>query len=102
MNFKSDLYNSLMNNALGFSGRKLSAFIAITVAAFLSLRHTTDETLTSVITIWLIFCAVALGMVTAEQLVKFKNGSSTTTTNESELGKQTETVKIENPTEEKL
>lgn len=79
LNFKKDLYQSLMTSAGGFSGRKISAFVAIGIAMIITLRNTNTESLTTILSIWLIFALLCLGLVTFEQLIKLKNGSSSIT-----------------------
>ena len=71
----ADLINSLNNEPTGFSARKLSAFVAVIVSVVITERYTSVANLDNVVTIWLGFALLCLGIVTLEQIVKLKNGS---------------------------
>ena len=49
------LFMSFTNEKGGFSGRKLSAWFGILVAAYLSYIHATEHTIVMLICIWLLF-----------------------------------------------
>lgn len=57
----------------GLSARKLSAFWGMMLAAYLSINHTDKTNLDAVLITWLVFVSVCLGLVTAEQITKFKS-----------------------------
>ena len=69
------LVNSFDTKNDGFSGRKLSAFVGIIACVVLSYKYTSSDNLEGVLTIWLVFVAVCLGLVTAEQIMNLKNGN---------------------------
>lgn len=76
-----DIYNSFKKGSDGLSGRKLSAFWAIVVAAsVLSWKNTTESNAIQIIGMWLLFGAICLGMVTIPDLIKciveIKNGQN--------------------------
>jgi hypothetical protein len=71
----TNILASFSTNPGGFSGRKLSAFAGVVMAAY-NLRFA-DSTIAVEMTItWLTFSLLALGIVTAEQVIKLKTGKS--------------------------
>ena len=74
MNIFKDLYNSFNTEAGGFSSRKLSAFLALVTAVWLSHKYTTPQNLDSIIITWLLFALLCLGLVTFGQIIQLKNG----------------------------
>ncbi len=73
------LLNSFSIKDNGASRRALSAFFAIVVmGSFITYKHTNDSNASTMLAIWLTFGALCLGMITAEQIVKLKNGDSNT------------------------
>jgi hypothetical protein len=73
--FGRDLYNSFTNKPGGLSARKLTAFHCILMASYATYKHTTDANVTTVQAIWIAGGFLCLGIITLEQLTKFKNGS---------------------------
>lgn len=72
MSMLSDVWNSFKNNTEGLSGRKLSAFWAIVfVATALSYKYTTEQTVFKIVSLWLLFGSICLGLVTIPELIKF-------------------------------
>lgn len=73
---------SFDNTSSGFSARKLSAFIAICVAIYVTVKimighdNQIHDNILYIIGIWLIFALLCLGIITAEQLIRFKDGVS--------------------------
>jgi len=65
----------LDNHSKGSSARKWSALIAIIISIRLSLSYTTETTLATILSIWLIFALMCLAIVTGAQLVMLKNGT---------------------------
>ena len=82
MKFVNDLYNSFHNKPDGFSARKLSAFAGVMVAIIATFKFCDEKVLIDVITVWLIFSLLCLGIITLQQVIDFKTGknSSITTT----------------------
>lgn len=73
----TDLYGSFKNAPGGFSARKCTAFAAVCVAAYETYVHTNPFNLTTVILIWLGIAMLCLGIITMEQVIRFKeNGNS--------------------------
>jgi len=74
---------SFDNSSSGFSARKLSAFAAIGIAAYVTIYNCVvlaskiDESTMYIIGIWLVFALLCLGIVTAEQILRFKEGLNT-------------------------
>lgn len=67
------ILKSLDTEKGGGSARKLSAFIAVNGSFYLCLKNTTPENLEALLIVWLIFASICLGLVTIEQLIKFKS-----------------------------
>lgn len=65
----------------GFLRRKLMAFAGVWTAAAISWKTVIlkPETGTYIITIWLLFALVCVGLVTIEQIIKLKNEGDKTT-----------------------
>ena len=62
----------------GGSARKLSAFYAVVLmAGFITIKKADANNSLYMLIAWLIFAAVCLGMVTAQQLIELKNGNPT-------------------------
>ena len=76
MKLLTDIYNSFNTSEGGFSGRKLSAFAGVVTGSILSMKHTTPDNVSMVLGIWLAFALLCLGIITAEQVIKFKNGGN--------------------------
>ncbi len=87
MNFFKDLYNSFNTDQAGFSSRKLSAFVGVVVAVYITIKYTTPEILDSILITWLLFVLLALGLVTFAQLAQFKTGQTITTSSETKTEK---------------
>lgn len=68
--------SSFDNYSEGSSGRKLSAFAAVSTAVFLAYKHTNVNNLNSVLITLLVFALFGLGLVTAEQIIKFINAKN--------------------------
>jgi len=68
--------SSFDNHSEGSSGRKLSAFAAVSTAVFLAYKHTDVTNLNSVLITLLVFALFCLGLVTADQLIKFMNSKN--------------------------
>lgn len=64
------------NHSTGMSMRKVGAAFAISVAAKLSFLHTNSSTLSTIISIWLIYSALCLTLITGAQIIELKNGIS--------------------------
>lgn len=90
MKLVEDIYNSFHNKPDGFSARKLSAFAGVTVAVIVTMRFCNDKILTDVITVWLVFSLLCLGIITLQQVIDFRGGKSTTTVEKSEKVEVTE------------
>lgn len=77
------LWASFDNAPGGFSARKLSAFVAVMgVAVVITHRYTDRENLAEILTIWLAFALLCLGIITAQQVVEFRTGKTNQTESE--------------------
>lgn len=65
-----------------FSARKLSAFVAVMTAIYLSNKYCTTDVLDYVITAWLLFALLCLGIITIEEVIRLKNGNPPPPTSE--------------------
>ena len=74
---KDRLLNSFDNHSNdSFSGRKLSAFTGVGVGIILTFLVPSDSRIYALV-VWLLFALLCLGIVTFEQIIKFKNGGNT-------------------------
>jgi 4-amino-4-deoxy-L-arabinose transferase-like glycosyltransferase len=73
--FISKLTGSLDNHSKNsFSARKLSALAAIMAAYYVTYTFTDITVLDYVLTAWLCFALLCLGIITAQQVIELKNG----------------------------
>lgn len=72
------LLSSLDNHTNGFSGRKLSALAAVIIGAYVTIfmLPAEGEIRLHALYAWLLFALLCLGIVTVQQVIEFKNGSS--------------------------
>jgi hypothetical protein len=68
------LFASLDNHSLGFSGRKLTALFSVLVGAYVTIYKLPTECYLHALYSWQIVAMLCLGIVTVEQIIKFKNG----------------------------
>jgi hypothetical protein len=90
--FISKLFASLDNHSLGYSGRKLSAMVGVLTGVYITIKLLPATDQLHALYAWLTFALLCLGIVTVEQIIKFKNGQT---------GAVTETVKTETVSETK-
>jgi hypothetical protein len=67
---------SFTTDSEGFSARKLSAFVAVITAIYVTAKEIPQETQIHALYAWLCFALICLGIVTIEQIIRFKNGSN--------------------------
>ena len=72
-----NLIDSLKNNSNGFSGRKLSAFVGVLTAIYLTIFKIPLENQLETLMVWLSFSLLCLGIVTVQNVIEFKNGKTT-------------------------
>ena len=91
---KKELLGSLRNDATGFSGRKLTALFSVITAAKLSVLIAMTKPENELVYAWLAFGALCLSIVTAQQVLDFKNSRPKTETIDSsiEIANSTTTV----------
>jgi len=65
------LVSSFDNSADGFSARKLSAFTAVIVALVATFKYVDNNVIINTLMVWLVFALLCLGIITAEQILKF-------------------------------
>jgi hypothetical protein len=86
------LIGSLDNEIGGMSARKLSAFTGVVVVSVgITYRFCNADNLVQVLVVWLAFSLLCLGIVTAEQVIRFREGNTSRTSSELKIEK-TETV----------
>lgn len=68
------LIHSFDNTKHGFSARKLSAFVAVMTAIYATVEYVDTSTVVSALMVWLVFALLCLGIITAEQVLRFKEG----------------------------
>ena len=66
--------DSFNNEKKGFSARKEAAFGSFIIAAYVTYKFTTADNLESVVTIWLIYSLLCLGIITLQQVAELKSG----------------------------
>jgi hypothetical protein len=72
------ILSSFDTNTHGFSSRKLTAFASIVVAIYVTYTLPMDMRLHALYA-WQLLALLCLGIVTIEQIIKFKNGNNTDT-----------------------
>lgn len=72
--------NSFNNDKGGFSARKEAAFGAFVVATIITYKFTNSENLESVLTLWLLYSLLCLGIITLQQIADVKSGKKPVTT----------------------
>jgi hypothetical protein len=77
--FITKLFASLDNHSIGYSGRKLTALFSILMGAYITYAKLPTEAYLHALYAWQILCVLCLGIVTAEQIIKLKNGKEDTT-----------------------
>ena len=77
--FIDNLVRSLDNTQnSGYSARKLTALFAILMGAYITKYHLPQADQLHALYAWLIIGLLCLGIVTVEQIIKFKTGQGTT------------------------
>jgi len=69
----NNILNSFTTDKAGYSARKLSAFVGISVAIIVTFKLPKDAYLHAVYA-WQTFGLLCLGIVTIEQIIRLKNG----------------------------
>lgn len=70
---------SFDNSKDGFSARKLSAFAGVIVSIIATFRFVDGATIIEALMVWLCFALLCLGIITAEQVIRFRNKGVDTT-----------------------
>jgi hypothetical protein len=70
------IFHSFTNSPEGFSARKLAAFTAVVTAVVSTFYFGHNEVVNELILIWLTFGLLCLGIITVQQIIEFKNGST--------------------------
>lgn len=76
----NNILASFDNHTNGYSGRKLSAFAAVVAAVYITVYRIPSAQEINALYAWLLFSLLCLGIVTAEHILKFKNGKDETNT----------------------
>jgi succinate-acetate transporter protein len=75
MKILDEILHSFDNNPnSGFSARKLSAFVGVTVAIYLSVFKADVTVVVELVMAWMCFILLCLGLITTQQIVELKNG----------------------------
>lgn len=69
---------SFKNSKGNYSARKLSAFVAVATAIYITARLIPEAAQIDALYAWLIFAAVCMGIVTVEQIVNLRSNTSPT------------------------
>ena len=72
--FIKKLIASLDNKTDGFSGRKLSALAAIITGIYITVLELPKDDQLHALYAWLAFALLCLGIITAQQVLEFKDG----------------------------
>lgn len=92
MTFFKKLLASLDNTPAGYSGRKLSAMAGVLTAIYITIKLLPQEAQLHALYAWLTFSLLCLGIVTVEQIIKFRTGQTgTTETTKTETISETKT-----------
>lgn len=75
MSWLEKLIASFENAPGGFSARKLTAFAFVVFAAYIHWIHLRPETAVAALLIDAVTALLALGIITAEQVIKMRHGS---------------------------
>lgn len=81
------------NHSKGYSARKLTAFVFVVVSVVLCFKYTTPDNLNEVLISIFVFIAFCLGLITVQNIINFKNGTTTdsnSTDNDKLQGDKTE------------
>lgn len=78
----NNLINSFTTDKDGYSARKLSAFAAVVVAVIITMKKIPTVVMIDALYAWLCFGLLCLGIVTIEQIINLKNGSTKNKENE--------------------
>lgn len=70
----NNLFNSFSTNEVGWSARKLSAFAAVCVATYVTIRLLPKEFMIDAIYAWLGFALICLGLIRIEQFIDLRYG----------------------------
>lgn len=73
-NIFKNIFASLDNHNLGYSGRKLTALFAVLMGAYITYTLPLEVRLHALYS-WQLLALLCLGIVTFEQIIKFKNGN---------------------------
>lgn len=75
------LLASFDNHSMGMSARKLTAFALMVCVAYIHYKWITTDTAVNFLVVDLCAIFLLLGIVTAEQIIKLKNGKDENRTN---------------------
>ncbi len=87
----NNLLKSFDNDQGGFSARKLTAFWFVILTTYLEYKFVDFSNLEIVISTNLLLVLLCLGIVTFEQIIKFKSGSTNEKQNSDNTGSNTNT-----------
>lgn len=76
----TNILNSFKNNSLGYSGRKMSALAGVLTAIYITVRLLPINDQLHALYVWLLFSLLCMGIVTIQNVIELKNGTSKSTT----------------------
>ena len=86
-NFLSDIKKSLYIQDGGFSTRKMIAWFGVWTAGSLTLKHSTEGNVDTLLQTWLMFVAACLGMIVYGDIQKKKIDANSTNIENKEISK---------------
>lgn len=93
------MFSSLDNHSLGYSGRKVTAAAAILIGAYITVFLLPTEAQLHALYAWQTVALLCLGIVTIENIITLKNGTTTSKIETSTTSSTSETTT--EPTTEK-
>lgn len=71
----NNILKSFTTDSDGWSARKLSAFVGVVTAIYITIKEIPTEAQLHALYAWLAFVLVCLGIVTIEQIIRLKEGN---------------------------
>jgi len=76
--FFKKIFSSLDNHSLGYSGRKVTAAVSILIGLYITIFLLPKEAQLHALYSWQCVALLCLGIVTIENIITLKNGTTTT------------------------
>jgi len=88
--------NSFNNDKGGFSARKEAAFGAWLMAIYVTYKWTDKDNLESILTLWLLYSLLCLGIITMQQIAEVRSGKSEKKESTTTTTTKTDSSSVEN------